>query len=86
MDIKTLTEFFKWCTIINTCLFAFTTLMFMVAPDLLYLTQSWLFPITREAFNLVLYAFLGLYKITIIVFNVVPWISLLIVAKREAVQ
>lgn len=86
MDIKTLTGFLKWCTIINTCLFAFTTLMFMVAPDLLYQTQRWLFPITREAFHLVLYSFLGLYKIAIIVFNVVPWIALLIVAKRETVQ
>ena len=53
---------------------------------MLYQTQRWLFPITREAFHLVLYSFLGLYKIAIIVFNVVPWIALLIVAKRETVQ
>lgn len=84
MDIKTLIGFFKWCTLINVCLFAFTTVMFMLAPDLLYMTQSWLFPITREAFHLVLYSFLGLYKITIIVFNVVPLISLLIVSKKES--
>lgn len=83
MDIKTLTGFFKWCTIINIALFTFTISMFMLVPDLVYKTQSWIFPISREAFNVVLYSFLAGHKLMIIIFNVVPLISLLIISKKN---
>ena len=53
--------------------------MFMLAPDMVYRTQSKWFPIPRETFNVVLYAFLGLFKIVFLVFNVVPYVALLIV-------
>jgi hypothetical protein len=49
------------------------------APDLVYLTQSKWFPIPRETFNVVVYSFIGLFKIVFIVFNVVPYIALLII-------
>ena len=79
MSIPTLTAFFMWCTIINGGLLALWTSMFMVAPDLVYRTQSKWFPIPRETFDIVLYAFLGLFKIVFLVFNVVPYVALLIV-------
>ena len=84
MDIKTLIGFFKWCTIINIALFAFTIIMFLLVPDLVYKTQSWIFPISREAFNMVFYSFLAVHKIMIIIFNVVPLISLLIISNKRA--
>ena len=58
--------------------------MFILVPDLVYKTQVWFFPITREVFNGVLYAFLGLYKIAILVFNVIPYVALLIVSSKES--
>ncbi len=79
MSIPTLTAFFMWCTIINGGLLALWTSTFMVAPDLVYRTQSKWFPIPRETFDIVLYAFLGLFKIVFLVFNVVPYVALLIV-------
>ena len=79
MDIQTLTTFFMWCTIINGGLLILWVLFFMCAPDLVYLTQSKWFPISRETFNVVFYSFLGLFKIVFLVFNVVPYIALLIV-------
>lgn len=82
MDIKTLIGFFKWCTIINVALFAFTAIMFLLVPELVYRTQSWFFPLPRETFNLVLYCFLGMYKLMIIVFNIVPLIALVMVSRR----
>ncbi len=84
MDIKTLFGFFKWCTILNIALFAFTIIMFMLVPDLVYKTQSWIFPMSREAFNVVIYSFLAAHKIMIIIFNVVPLISLLIISRKRA--
>ena len=53
--------------------------MFMLAPDLVYRTQRKFFPITREIFDMVIYGFLGLFKIFFIVFNLVPFLALLIV-------
>ena len=68
-----------WCTIINGALLTLWTIMFMFAPDLVYRTQSRWFPIPRETFNVVFYSFLGLFKIVILVFNIVPYVALLIV-------
>ena len=79
MDIQTLTTFFMWCTIINGALLLFWTLMCMFGPDLVYRTQSKWFPFPRETFNVVIYSFLGLFKIVFLVFNVVPYVALLIV-------
>jgi len=41
--------------------------------------QSKWFPIPRETFNVVIYAFIGLFKIIFLFFNVVPYVALLIV-------
>jgi hypothetical protein len=37
------------------------------------------FSISREAFNVVIVSFIGLYKIVVIVFNIVPYVALLII-------
>ncbi|MBL7195171.1 MAG: hypothetical protein ISS64_02570 [Desulfobacterales bacterium] len=79
MDIQTLTAFFMWCTIINGGLLILWTMVFVFAPDFVYRIQSKWFPIPRETFNVVFYSFLGLFKIVFLVFNVVPYVALLIV-------
>ena len=79
MDIQILTTFFMWCAIINGGLLILWSTMFILAPDLAYRTQSKWFPIPREIYNVVMYSFLGLFKIVFIVFNVVPYVALLIV-------
>ena len=79
MDIRILTDFFMWCTIINGGLLVFWTIMFLSAPDWVYRTQSKWFPISRETFDVAIYAFLGFFKIVFLAFNVVPYVALLIV-------
>ena len=79
MDIQTLTAFFMWCTTINGGILILWTVFFMFAPDLVYRTQRKWSPIPRETFNVVLYSFLGLFKIVFLFFNVVPYIALLII-------
>ena len=79
MYIQAVTAFFMWCTIINGSLLVLWTIMCIWAPDLVYRTQSKWFPIPRETINLVIYSFLGLFKILFLVFNVVPYVALLIV-------
>lgn len=79
MDIQALTTFFMWCTIINGGLLIFWVLATMTIPNLVYRTQSKFFPMTKENFNIVFYMFLGIYKIFFIVFNVIPFVVLLII-------
>jgi hypothetical protein len=78
MDIQTLTIFFKWCTIINGSILILWAVLTMFAPNLVYRTQSIWFPIPREIFNIVIYAFLGAFKIFFLMFNAVPYVVLLI--------
>ncbi len=80
MDIQTLTTFFGWCTVINASIFIFWTAFFLFAPDLVYRIQSKWFPIPRETYDVVIYAFLGFFKVVFLVFVVVPFVSLLIIA------
>ena len=78
MDIQTLTSFFMWCTVIDGAILVLWTLMFASIPDLIYRVQSRLFPIHRETFNAVMYGFLGLFKLLFLVFNLVPYLTLLL--------
>ena len=79
MDIQTLTSFFMWMTIINGGLLLYWMMFCVFAPDLVYRMQSWWFPLPRETYNTVIYAFLGGFKALFIVFNLVPYLALLIV-------
>jgi len=79
MVIATLKTFFMWCTIINGGLLIVSAIMCTFLGDLVYPIHSKWFSISREAFNVAIYSFIGLYKILIIIFNLVPWIALVII-------
>ncbi|MFC1757629.1 DUF6868 family protein [Planctomycetota bacterium] len=78
MDIETLRDFFRWCTIINGGLLVFWTAACGFAPDAVYRTQQKFFPISKEVFTIAIYCFLGLFKIFFLMFNLVPYLALLI--------
>lgn len=79
MNIQELTSFFMWCTIINTTGLFLLVIFFMFTPNLVYRLQSKWFPIPRETFDIIIYSFIGLYKIIFLVFNLVPYLALLII-------
>ena len=78
MDIHMLRVFFMWCTIINAGLLVFSSLILAFAGEWIYRLHAKLFSMPRETFNAVIYSFLGLYKIVFLVFNLVPYVALLI--------
>lgn len=80
MEMQTLIKFFMWCTLINSALFLLWAVSLMVAPDLVYRTQKKWFPISRNTFNVVMYSLLGLFKIIVLVFNIIPLLALLIIS------
>jgi len=79
MDIQTLTTFFMWCTILNFALLSLSSLICVCAGDWVYRIHSKWFCISRETFNVAIYSFLGLYKVLVFVFNLIPYVALLIV-------
>ena len=78
MSIEQVRDFFLWCSIINVALLLFSSLMCICAADWVHGRHGKFFKISREAFDVAIYSFIGAWKILIIVFNVVPWIALLI--------
>ena len=79
MDIELLKAFFLWCTIFNGGLLLLWTGILLWAPDLMYRTQRRWFPLSKEHLQVVMYGFLGGFKILVLVFNVVPYLALLVV-------
>ena len=79
MDTQTLAAVLGWCTAINFGLLILWGLMFMIAPGLVYRTQSKWFPLSQETFHVVFYSFLAVFKIVVVVFNLVPYLALRIV-------
>ena len=79
MDITAVRAFFMWCTILNGGLLILSSLILVFAGDFVYRIHSKWFPMPRETFNVVIYSFLGLFRIIILVFNVVPYVALLII-------
>jgi len=80
MNMQTLETFLMWCTVLNGGILLLWTAFFLFAPDFLYRTQNKWFPIPRETYNTVMYSFLGFFKLVFLVFNVVPYLALLITA------
>ena len=76
MDIATLTEFFKYCTIINVAILLISTIT--MRTDLIYNvhTKFGIWEGSKEAHKQLGYKIIGNYKILTIVFNAVPYFAL----------
>jgi hypothetical protein len=79
MGIESIRAFFMWCTILNVALLVLSSLICVCAGDWAYRIHSKLFSISRETFNVAIYSFLGLYKIFVFVFSLIPFIALSII-------
>ena len=76
MDIGSLTEFFKYCTIINIAFLLISTII--MRTDLVYNvhTKLGIWEGSKEAHKQAGYSILGNYKILTIIFNAVPYFAL----------
>ena len=79
MDVQTLTRFFMWCSIIDLGLLVLWSIICLGGQDWVYRIHSKWFPMPRETFNVAIYSFLGAFKIVFLLFNVVPYVALLII-------
>ncbi len=79
MDIPAIRAFLMWCTIMNGGLLIFSFLIFAFAGDWAHRIHSRWFPISKEAFNVVIYSWIALLKLVVIAFNLVPYLALVII-------
>jgi len=80
MDIDKVRAFFMWCTILNGVLLVLSFLILASAGDWVHRVHGKWFPISREAFYVTIYSFMGVFKIFFLMFNLVPYLALLIIA------
>lgn len=78
MTLQQLTEFFKWMTIINIVLFALSAVLIMILRGFICKMHGKMFGINEDKISVILYSYLGVYKIFVITFNIVPYIALAI--------
>ena len=83
METQKLKSFLMWCTILNGGVLALAILGCILASDPGYTLQSHWFAVPRESVSIVTYGFLGVFKIFWLVFNVVPYVALHIITRRQ---
>ncbi len=79
MTIETVRRALGWCTIINIGLLLLWWLFFLLAPDFVRRVHGYWFKIPAETFGLINYAGMGLYKMGVFMFNLVPYVALRII-------
>ena len=79
MNVETLREALLWCTIINYGVLLVWFLAFKFLHDWMHRWHSRWFRLSIEQFDALHYASMSIYKIGIILFNLVPYVALRIV-------
>ena len=81
MSIEMVRKALLWCAVINYGILLVWFLFFIVAHDWMYLSHSRWFHLSVEQFDMLHYAGMSIFKLGIIVLNVVPCIALHIVRR-----
>jgi hypothetical protein len=76
MSVEQLTEFFKWMTIINIGILIFSAILIMSLRKFVCKMHGKMFGISEENVSIIMYCYLGVFKIFVITFNIVPYIAL----------
>lgn len=79
MTIEQLTSFFGWCSAINGAILVIWLLVYACCKDWCYNYHQKFLKIDRNTYNALIFGLAGGYKLLWFLFNVVPWISLMIV-------
>ena len=79
MTVDTLCGALGWCAIINMGVLLLWFLFLAFAHDWVYRMHSKWFKIPVETFNAIHYAGIAFLKITIFIFNIIPYFALRIV-------
>jgi len=79
MSMELIRDMLAWCTVINLGILIVWFLFFSLAQNWIYALHNRWFKLTIEQFNVIHYAGMALFKIGILLFNLVPYLALRIV-------
>ena len=80
MNLALARDVLLWCTVINYGVLLCWFLVFVFAQDWMFGLHGRWFHIRPEQFDAIHYAAMAIYKIGILLLNLVPYVALLIVA------
>lgn len=83
MSIETARDILFWCTVINYGMLVVWILFFTLAHDMMYRLHVQWFRISVEQFDSIHYMGMTVYKVGILLFNLVPYVVLLIIVGRS---
>jgi len=79
MTLVIIRKTLAWCAVINLGLLLWWFLFFVLAHDWMYRFHSKWFKLSFEKFDTIHYKCMALFKISLLVFNLVPYFALRIV-------
>jgi len=79
MSIEIARSFFLWCSVINYAILLVWVALATLGPDWMYRLLSRLYRVSTEQFDMLNLGGITLYKTGILLFNIVPCISLYLV-------
>jgi hypothetical protein len=82
MNIESVRSALLWCAVVNYGILLVWFLFFVLAHDSMYGLHGKWFRLSVEQFDMLHYAGMSIFKIGIILFNVVPYVALHICRRR----
>lgn len=79
MSIDILMKFLGWCAVINFALLIWWAVFIIFAHDWVYRIHTKWFNLNLERFDAIHYSGMAFYKLSIILFNVAPYLALRII-------
>lgn len=79
MNIELLQDFFFWCMLVNTGIYAFTAIAVLLLRDVICKIHKKMFDLDEQTILASMQHYLATYKLLITVFNFAPWIAILII-------
>ena len=76
MAIQLIQEVLGWCLLINVALLLIWFLFIVFAHDRMFRIHARWFKLSSEKFDAIHYVGIGLFEMTIVIFNVVPYLAL----------
>ena len=80
MTPEQMMQFFGWCTILNFVMLAIAAAILIWQKNWIVRIHSGMFGVREQDLNIVYFKYLAYYKIAVIVFNLVPYLALRIIA------
>lgn len=84
MNLELARSILLWCTGINYAVLLLWFILFCFARDWTYRLHGRWFRLSAEQFDAIHYAGMAIYKVGIILLNLVPFVALLILGRRTA--